>query len=148
VGVRDVPLELLLIGLAQDRLLVGFRKPGEHVDIARRADDARDPCRRVARSPRIPAGFTNGIVELLDGRLVGTLGDAPSAVQSSITSRIAGPVPALGRPLAAAVVSVAGGPLVTRDEAQSCSSRALATKPGWRFTSERNLKTIFNEGFF
>src|SRR5258708_380118 len=27
--------------------------------------------------------------------------------------------------------AVAGGPLVTRDEAQSCPSRAFATKPGW-----------------
>jgi len=29
------------------------------------------------------------------------------------------------------------GPLVTRDEAQSCPSRALATKPGSRLASER-----------
>jgi len=52
----------------------------------------------VADSPRILAGLGNAIVEPLDRRLVGALGDAPSAVQSSITSRIAGPAPAFGRP--------------------------------------------------
>jgi hypothetical protein len=44
---------------------------------------------------------------------------------------------------AVVAVSVASGPLVTRDDAQSCPSRALATKPGWRFTSERNLHDHF-----
>jgi hypothetical protein len=31
----DVPLELLIAGLAQDRLLIGFGQPGEHRDVAR-----------------------------------------------------------------------------------------------------------------
>ena len=61
--------------------------------------------------------------------------------------------PGVWATVTAAVVSVAGGPLVKRDEAQSCPSRALATKPGWRFTSGRKgrgwglFTIIFNEVF-
>jgi hypothetical protein len=42
--------------------------------------DALDCIWRVACSPRVPAGLTNGVVELLHCRLVGALADRPPAI--------------------------------------------------------------------
>jgi hypothetical protein len=58
VGVPDIPRELLVVGLAQDRPLVGLREPGEHGDIAWHRDDAPDARRRKAsEGHRIPRNF-------------------------------------------------------------------------------------------
>jgi len=73
VRVGDVALELGVVRLAQDRLLVGLAQSREHGHMARRRDDALDCIWRVAGRPGVPAGLLDCSVELLDGRLIGTI---------------------------------------------------------------------------
>jgi hypothetical protein len=46
--VPDIPLELILVGLAQDAPLIGFRQPAEQVHVGGRLPDPGDRLEAIA----------------------------------------------------------------------------------------------------